>query len=85
MFFFIFKFVFWVQEGLENDPELRGVILTEFGPKRAHLDPAQANFYSFWDFILRPTLPMSTLVSLNLPSTLLIDPTTPLGYSASPS
>ena len=47
MDFFIFESVFWAQEGLENDPEVRGVILTELGPKRAHLDPIQVHFYSF--------------------------------------
>ena len=76
---------FGAQEGLENVPELRGVILTEFGPKRAHLDPVQVHFYRFLDLILRPPLPMSTFPSLNLPSTLFFGPTTPLGYSASPS
>ena len=81
----IFKFCFWAREGLENAPEPRGDVLAKFGPKRSHLDPAQAHFYSFGDLILRTTLPMSTLISLNLPSTLLFDPIIPLAYSASPS
>ena len=38
---------FWAQEGLGNYPEPRGDALTEFGPKRAHLDPIQVHFYSF--------------------------------------
>ena len=45
--FYIFKFVFWAREGLENDPEPRGDVLTKFEPKRSHLDPVQAKFYSF--------------------------------------
>ena len=83
--FLIVKLGFRAQEGLENDPELRCVILTEFGPKQARLDPAQVYFYRFLDLILRPPLPMSIFLSLNLSSTLLFCPTTPLGYSASPS
>ena len=48
MVFLIFLLGLGAQEGLENDPEVRGVILTEFGPKRSHLDPVQAHFYSLW-------------------------------------
>ena len=81
----MFLYLFWAQEGRENDPEVRGVILTEFGPKRAHLDPTQAHFYCCLDLILQPTLPKSTFRSLNLRSTLLFGPTAPLGYSALPS
>ena len=44
----IFELGFWAQEGLENDPEPRGDVLTEFEPKRSHLDPVQAHFYGFW-------------------------------------
>ena len=36
------------QEGLENAPEARGVILTEFGSKWSHLVVIQAHFYDFW-------------------------------------
>ena len=57
--FLIFEFVFWAQEGRENDPEVRAVILTKFGPKRSHLDPIQANFYGFWVPDLCTCLPMS--------------------------
>ena len=81
----MFLLGFWAQEGLENDPELRGVILTEFGPKRVHLDPVQVRLYSFSDLFLQSPHPMSTFRSLDLPSTLPFGPTTPLGYSASPS
>ena len=83
--FLIFKLGFWAQEGLENDPEVRAVILTKFQPKRSHLDPVQARFYIFWNLSLRTLVPMSTFISLNLPSTLLFGPITPLGYSALPS
>ena len=48
---------------MENDPEVRGVILTEFGPKRAHLDPIQAHFYDFQVLDLRACLPMSACAS----------------------
>ena len=37
--FLIFLIGFWAREGLENDPEPRGDVLTKFGPKRSHLDP----------------------------------------------
>ena len=83
--FLYFSLGFWAQEGLENDPEPRGDVLTKFGPKRSHLDPVQAHFYSFSDLILRTLVPMSTFISSNLPSTLLFGPITPLAYSASPS
>ena len=53
--FFCFSFlcVFWAQEGLENDPEPRGGVLTKFGPERSHLDPVQAIFYRFRGSALR--------------------------------
>ena len=76
---------FWVQEGLENDPEVRAVILTKFQPKRSHLDPVQARFYAFWKLSLRTLVPMSTFIFSNLPSTLFFDPIIPSAYSASPS
>ena len=60
--FIVFRYlnkVLGPQEGLENDPEVRGVILTKFGPKRSHLGPAQADFYCFWVPDLRTSLPMS--------------------------
>ena len=77
--FVFFLFDFWAQEGLENYPEPRGDVLTKFRRKRSHLDPVQANFYSFLELILRTLVPMSTFISLNLPSTLLFGPITPLG------
>ena len=45
--FLVFEVGFWVQEPVQNDPEVRGIILTKFGPKRSHLDPVQVDFYSF--------------------------------------
>ena len=54
----------------------------------AHFDlivAISARTWCFGDFILQAPLPMSTFTSLNLPSTLLFDPITPLAYSASPS
>ncbi len=50
---------FWAQEGLENDPEPRGDVLTKFGPKRSHLDPIRAHFYGFGGPDLCTCLPMS--------------------------
>ena len=55
----IFELGFWVQEPVQNDPEVRGVILTKFGPKRSHLDPVQVHFYSFRGPDLCTCLPMS--------------------------
>ena len=43
----MFDLCFWVQEPVQNDPEVRGVILTKFGPKRSQLDPVQVDFYGF--------------------------------------
>ena len=40
-------FVFLVQEGFQNDPEVRGVILTKFQPKQSHLDPVDVDFDRF--------------------------------------
>ena len=45
--FCYFELGFWVQEPVQNDPEVRGVILTKFGPKWRHLDPVQGDLYSF--------------------------------------
>ena len=59
VFFDFLKCVFWVQEGLENDPEPRGDVLTKFGPKRSHLDPIRVHFYGFGVPLLRTCLPMS--------------------------
>ena len=42
------KFVFWAQEGLENDPEPRGDVLTKFQPKRRYLDPVSTHFHGFF-------------------------------------
>ena len=55
----IFELGFWAQEGLENDPEPRGDVLTEFEPTRSRLDPVQAHFYGFGVPHLRTCLPMS--------------------------
>ena len=60
----MFLIVFWTEEDLENDPEVRGVILTKFGPKRSHLDPVQVNFYSFWSIIFSNTSPNVNLYFL---------------------
>ena len=45
--FFIFELGFLVKEPVQNDPEVRGIILAKFGPKRSHLDPVQVDLYSF--------------------------------------
>ena len=47
--FLIFELDLWVQESVQNDPEVRGVILTKCGPKQSHLDPILANVYDFLD------------------------------------
>ena len=44
---FIFELRFWVQGPVQNDPQVRAVILTKFGPERSHLDPVRVDFYSF--------------------------------------
>ena len=52
MFFDMFEFSDFlcgvlVQEGLQNDPEPRGDVLTKFRPKQSHLAPIRVHFYGF--------------------------------------
>ena len=44
----MFSSAFLDYEDLENEPEVQGVILVEFGPKRSHLDPVQVHLYNLW-------------------------------------
>ena len=59
LFFLFLKLGFWAQEGSQNDPEVRGVILTKFQPKRSHLDPIQSQFHCFGVLHFWRRLPMS--------------------------
>ena len=55
---FIVELGFWVPEPVQNDPEVRGVILTKFGPKGSHLDPIPVHFYGFGDLMIYDDLMM---------------------------